>query len=230
MRHVYNGTDFINYVLCEKCTTKLFVRPVLYFVRNDKIKDVQSITYSIDSFEWNSYWFLSGILQLLSNALTLLNEIGIDLYLNIKLLILTASSLLEAMKAFNVYSNQAFGMLALLCSVCIKVWVHLQPFPPKLPKQLSLCSCTFVKKSWRSTPKGYRLKYPSWWNLWGGMCIFLFTSQTNNHLFYHESRKNIQSILSLNYRQPWAVLQSNQPSINQSFFRSKLHYWHRFHK
>ena len=38
MRHVYNGTDFINYVLCEICTTKLFVICVLYFVRNDKIK------------------------------------------------------------------------------------------------------------------------------------------------------------------------------------------------
>ena len=38
MRHVYNGTDFINYVLCEICTTKLFVRRVLYFVINDKIK------------------------------------------------------------------------------------------------------------------------------------------------------------------------------------------------
>ena len=38
MRHVYNGTDFINYVLCEIFTTKLFVICVLYFVRNDKIK------------------------------------------------------------------------------------------------------------------------------------------------------------------------------------------------
>ena len=35
MRHVYNGTDFINYVLCEICTTKMFVICVLYFVRND---------------------------------------------------------------------------------------------------------------------------------------------------------------------------------------------------
>ena len=51
MRHVYNGTDFINYVLCEICTTKLFVICVLYFVRNDKNKDVQSIIMHGDEYQ-----------------------------------------------------------------------------------------------------------------------------------------------------------------------------------
>ena len=64
MRHVYNGTDFINYVLCEICTTKPFVICVLYFVRNDRIKMFnQSITMPATQMTFTSYCRLLGGFQ-----------------------------------------------------------------------------------------------------------------------------------------------------------------------